>query len=125
MTTRRRAINIGYGIHRVSLYMTYVSPLFSPPTPPRPRPRGDGRQNQPSKLTQQLVGVWQGTAWKRFPLAAFKIVVVMWQIVTQVHLEHTSTGAAENIVPACLRMSARVQLSQALEVLCFVSWKKK
>lgn len=46
--------------------------------------RRDGPQNQPSKLTQQLVATWQGRVWQKFPLAAFKIVVVMWQVVTQV-----------------------------------------
>lgn len=28
---------------------------------------------------------WQGRVWQKFPLAAFKIIVVMWQVVTQVN----------------------------------------
>lgn len=38
-----------------------------------------------SNRVKETLGVWQHRVVKRFPLTVVKIIVVVWQIVTQVH----------------------------------------
>lgn len=47
-----------------------------------------GKGNSKTRLSHRVketLGVWQHRVVKRFPLTVVKIIVVVWQIVTQVH----------------------------------------